>query len=191
VARHHGCLTEAASPAAAPPQTPKPDLDQLAAQAAADQAEHGRLVERTRQRYEQVQALSAERKPIKAIVRELGLARETVRRFARAQSVEDLLTKARIGNSAMGIWMVLAAHQALGERDRLVRAGGQSGLLRAAVLEQHDMPDLVASAAGVRDEVDQSRPLSARCVAGRPVAVGVSARPPLDGFSQVLCMYCP
>src|SRR6266536_6068412 len=31
VDRHHGCLTEAARPAAAPPQTPKPDLDQLAA----------------------------------------------------------------------------------------------------------------------------------------------------------------
>jgi len=98
VARHHGCLTEAASPAAEPPQTPKPDLDQAAAQAAIGQTEHSRLVERTRRRYEQVQALRAQGKPIKAIVRELGLARETVRRFARAQCVQDLLARAHIGS---------------------------------------------------------------------------------------------
>ena len=98
VARHHGCLAEAASPTAASSQTPKPDLDQIATRAAADQAEHGRLVERTRQRYEQVQALRARGKSIKAIVRELGLARETVRRFARAQCVQDLLATAHVGS---------------------------------------------------------------------------------------------
>ncbi len=97
VARHHGCLTEAASAAAAP-QTPEPDLGQVAAEATAEQVEHSRLVERTRQRYEQVQALRAEGKGIKAIARELGLARETVRRFARATRVEDLLATARIGS---------------------------------------------------------------------------------------------
>jgi len=42
--------------------------------------------------------LRAQGKGIKAIVRELGLARETVRRFARATQVEDLLATARIGS---------------------------------------------------------------------------------------------
>jgi transposase len=97
VARHHRCLTEPAGPTAPPPPLPAPDLDQISAQATAEQAEHNRLAERTRQRYEQVQALRAQGKPIKAIVRELGLARETVRRFARAPRVEDLLATARIG----------------------------------------------------------------------------------------------
>jgi transposase len=99
VARHHGCLTEPAdpTPAAEQPPTPAPDLNQIAAQSAADQAEQGRLAERTRQRYEQVQALRAQGKPIKAIARELDLARETVRRFTRAQAVEDLLATARVG----------------------------------------------------------------------------------------------
>jgi len=99
VARHHRCLSEPADPTPLPQQEiPEPDLDHLAAQAAADQAEHSRLAERTRQRYEQVQALRAQGKGIKAIVRELGLARETVRRFVRAKRVEDLLAKAHIGS---------------------------------------------------------------------------------------------
>lgn len=100
MARHHGCLTEpAAEPAAAPsPAAPSPDLDQIAAQSAEHQAEQGRLVERTRQRHEQVQALLAQGMGIKAIVRELGLARETVRRFARAQDVQDPLATARVGS---------------------------------------------------------------------------------------------
>jgi transposase len=46
---------------------------------------------------EQVQALRAQGKGIKAIARELGLARETVRRFARAEHLDDLLATAHIG----------------------------------------------------------------------------------------------
>jgi transposase len=97
VARHRGCLKpEAVDAPVVPP--PTPDLDQVAAQAAVEQAEQSRLVERIQHRYEQVRALRAQGKGIKTIVRELGLARETVRRYARATSVEDLLAQARVGS---------------------------------------------------------------------------------------------
>jgi transposase len=95
VGRHHRCLKDGPS---SPTSQPPPDLGQIADQVTADQAEHGRLVERTRHRYEQVQALRAQGKGIKTIARELGLARETVRRFARAARVEDLLATAHIGS---------------------------------------------------------------------------------------------
>jgi transposase len=97
VARHHGCLKDQpADPA--PPAARAPDLEQGAADAAAEHAQRSKLAERTRSRYEQVQALLADGKGIKAIVRELGLARQTVRRFARATSVEELLGKAGAGS---------------------------------------------------------------------------------------------
>lgn len=97
VARHHGCLTEPAGDAPESTQ-PLPDLDQVAVAAVEQQAERSRLVERTRHRYEQVQTLLAQGIGIKAIGRELGLARETVRRFARADTVEELLATARVGS---------------------------------------------------------------------------------------------
>jgi transposase len=97
VAHHNGCLTEPAT-AVPTPSAPSADLDQLAVEAADRQAEQGRLFERTRQRFEQVQTLQAQGMGIKAIVRELGLARETVRRFTRARNVEELLATARVGS---------------------------------------------------------------------------------------------
>jgi transposase len=94
VARHRSCLIE---PQPGPPagRVLEPDLQQAAAQAAAARMEESALVQRTRRRYEEVQARLAQGKGIKPIMRELGLAKETVRRFARAASAEDLLAKAR------------------------------------------------------------------------------------------------
>jgi transposase len=52
------------------------------------------LVARTRERYAAVQALLAEGKSLSAICLELDLERGTVKRFARAKSLDELLFKA-------------------------------------------------------------------------------------------------
>ena len=74
-----------------------PDLEQAAAVAAAGHAEERALVRRTRERYAAVQALRAQGKGIKPIMRELHLAKETVRKFARAASIEELLARPMAG----------------------------------------------------------------------------------------------
>ena len=102
VARHRGCWAQ--QPAEdRPPAEPdaRPDLRELAEQAALDRREASALAVRTRERYAAVQALREQGKGIKTIMRELGLAKETVRRFARAGSVEDLLATARDGRSSI------------------------------------------------------------------------------------------
>ena len=99
VARHRGCLREPElSGSQSPPDpTAGPDLGQVAARRAEDSA----LVRRTRQRYAAVQVLRAQGKGIKPIMRELGLAKQTVRRFARARNVEELLAKPREGRPSV------------------------------------------------------------------------------------------
>ncbi|MEU7864317.1 hypothetical protein [Nonomuraea sp. NPDC049141] len=56
--------------------------------------EECRLVVRTRERYAAVQELLAKDWTISAIARKLRLDRHTVRKFARAEAVQDLLAKA-------------------------------------------------------------------------------------------------
>jgi transposase len=99
VGRHHRCVTERL--AAPPPDDAEPATDQLAGGAAAARTARSRLVTRTRQRHDAVHALRVHGKSIKAISRELGLARGTVRRFARATSVDELLVKPRAGRPSV------------------------------------------------------------------------------------------
>jgi transposase len=104
VARHRDCLQEPA-PEPGPPQDTDcqdlPDLQQAAVAAAARRAGASALGVRTRQRYEQVQALKAQGKGIKPIMRETGLAKETVRRFFRAATVDELLAKVKDGRPSL------------------------------------------------------------------------------------------
>jgi transposase len=105
VARHRSCWTQPAepSPAAEPSTDPEvvSDPQHLAEQAAIARREASALVTRTRERYTAVQNLRAQGKGIKTIMGELGLAKETVRRFARATKVEDLLGTARAGRPSV------------------------------------------------------------------------------------------
>jgi transposase len=108
VARHSACLKpEPAAPAPPMPEADTaPDLEQAAAAAAAQRADERALVKRTRDRYAAVQALRAQGQGIKPIMRELGLAKETVRKFARAASAEELLARPRAGRPG-----ILDAHK--------------------------------------------------------------------------------
>lgn len=111
VAAHHRCLN-ATEPASSPEPLKQPpthdadpgpavDVEQVASDAAAAGADSRAIVVRTRQRYAAVQALVAQGKGIKPIMRELGLAKETVRRFVRAASVEELLATPRAGRPSI------------------------------------------------------------------------------------------
>jgi transposase len=110
VTAHHACVRAAAAAAAAPepepqpPVEPAPAADELAAAVEPDGVRdvcgrERRLVVRTRERYAAVQQLLTEGHSLNHICQQLRLDRGTVRRFARAANVEQLLVKAtnRIG----------------------------------------------------------------------------------------------
>ncbi|GAA0903612.1 ISL3 family transposase [Virgisporangium aurantiacum] len=100
VAAHHGCIRTAyATPTAE--AADEPDAAAAMDAAAVDRWEGSAIVARTKERYAAVQALKAQGKGIKAIRRELGLAKETVRKFYRAASVDELLVTARAGRCSI------------------------------------------------------------------------------------------
>ncbi|MFE3781955.1 ISL3 family transposase [Amycolatopsis sp. NPDC059090] len=94
VARHRGCfkpepLDDSAPPADTAEGGPAVTVSELA---------QSRLVTRTRERYAAVQDLRCQGESLSAICRILALDRKTVRRFARAATVDELLGKA-VGRS--------------------------------------------------------------------------------------------
>ena len=99
VTRHRGCLKAPVPGPGKPPPAgnPVPDLQQAAAAAAQQRADDSPLARRTRDRYEQVQALRAQGLGIKPIMRATGLARHTVRRFSQAATAGELLARTRDG----------------------------------------------------------------------------------------------
>jgi transposase len=92
VANHYHCLTTRHNP---PP--PSSITTELPAPATLAPRSDGRLAERTRYRHQKVHDLHAAGTSIKAIVRELGLARGTVRRYLRATQADDLITQKATG----------------------------------------------------------------------------------------------
>ncbi|MBV8995271.1 MAG: ISL3 family transposase [Pseudonocardiales bacterium] len=86
IAAHHGCLRQHDD---IPPEVPlehgsAADLVEAAKAAQHQRTENSALVTRTKARYQTIQALKADGNGIKTIMRELDLAKETVRRFYRA-----------------------------------------------------------------------------------------------------------
>jgi DNA-binding NarL/FixJ family response regulator len=101
VAAHHGCLREQEIPPEVLAAAANADLVAAAEAVHAARRASSGLVARSTARFERVQALKAQGKGIKTIMRELGLAKETVRKFYRATSVEEVTATARAGRPSM------------------------------------------------------------------------------------------
>jgi transposase len=101
VAAHHSCLREQQIPAEVPDVAEPIDLVAAAEALHAARRANSGLVARSTARFEQVQALKAQGKGIKPIMRELGLAKETVRKFYRASSAEEVTATSRAGRPSV------------------------------------------------------------------------------------------
>ncbi|WP_433562642.1 transposase [Nocardia sp. CA-151230] len=99
VARHRHCLVAAVADLDDAPK--RPDIAEVAAGLQRGPVEpplrQDRVAVRTRARYAEIQALLAQGNSIRSIGTQLGLARGTTRRFARATSPEELLVNNRTG----------------------------------------------------------------------------------------------
>ncbi|MDT0485375.1 ISL3 family transposase [Streptomyces doebereineriae] len=113
VGAHHSCIRAALTPTPDLPESPptplvtaessEPEPDVAPPDGTLDVlGRPRRLVARTTERYEAVQQRLAEGKSLAAIRRELRLDHSTVRRFARAESLEELLVKATNRASNLG-----------------------------------------------------------------------------------------
>jgi transposase len=123
VARHSGCLRAAATalPAARPLQ-----LAEAGDRVAAGPAPSDRSAARTRERHAAIRQLLADGSTVRAVAAELGLARNTVRRFARAASPEELLVHDGTGRRP----------SILDEHTSYLRERWNSGCTDAAVLHR-------------------------------------------------------
>jgi transposase len=111
VAGHRGCLTDRPAGGDADggtdaPGTAGPPGQEPPGQAAPDgvldvDGRERRLVTRTRERYEEIRRRVDAGQPLDAISRATGLDRKTVRRFARAATVDELLVKATTRESKL------------------------------------------------------------------------------------------
>jgi transposase len=101
VAAHHGCLREEEISPEVLAAAATADLVAAAETVHAARRANSGLVARSTARFEQVQALKAQGKGIKPIMRELRLAKETVRKFYRATSVEEVTATSRAGRPSV------------------------------------------------------------------------------------------
>ena len=103
VAAHHHCLKKEPNiePDPSIERTPSEQLRMAAESVHPTRQESSILAARTKLRFEAVTTLKNEGMGIRMIVRQLGLARETVRRFYYASSVDELLGAPRAGRPTM------------------------------------------------------------------------------------------
>ena len=169
VARHRDCLKEPAPEPQEPAgDQPAPGLVQLAADAAAQRAEDSVLAGRIQERYEQVQALRAQGLGIKPVMRQTGLAKETVRRFYRAATADELLAKTR--TAGRRCWMSTSRTCTSGG----TRAAPTSGSCTPSCASAATAAATAPSAATCSRSATWRRPARRACAAENP------RRRPLD-----------
>jgi hypothetical protein len=164
VAAHHGCVRtglaaarDAISPAQqdSPASTVPPSAAAVEESGSEDSAGGSQrellIVTRTRQRFTDVRKLCAEGASLSAISRSLHLDRDTVRRFARADSIDELLVKAINRTSLLdGFTAHLTARLATGISDavvlhREIRGQGYTGSIQTVRRYLHPLRQATAS----------------------------------------------